>query len=253
MAAFQDFASQGLSQAAQGATQDIASTTNQIKKEIFRENGPILLAALIAIIVVLGVLFALLLLIPGLADWLKGIFSGLLVLALGALGGGGVYARNKVSGVASTTAGVQPAAPQGNVNASTTAPSGTNLLDSFSSFLGSFGSTIMSDFDRGYQQILIEFDSLNHNVSVAFPFIEFFITSPLPFTKEIKDGYNFLTTVIWTEEERAHEIERIAQAAFGPLGAVVGAQLQLPSQVNGAQPAKPANSTPKASPVGGNT
>lgn len=248
MAAFQDFASQGLSQAAQGATQDIASTTKQIKEDIFRENLPILLGASIVLILVVVVLFILLILIPDLAVWLKGIFSALLTIVLGALGFGGVYARNKVSG-----AGVQPATPQGNVNASTPAPSGTNLLDSFSSFLGSFGSTIMSDFDRGYQQILIEFDSLNHNVSVAFPFIEFFITSSLPFTKEIKDGYNFLTTVIWTEEERAHEIERIAQAAFGPLGAVVGAQLQLPSQVNGAQPAKPANSTPKASPVGGKT
>ena|SRR6266699_107809 len=47
---------------------------------------------------------------------------------------------------------------------------------------------------------------------------------------EIKDGYDFLTTVIWTEEERSQEIERIAQAAFGPLGALVGAQL-LPGRV----------------------
>ncbi len=253
MAAFQQFAVQGLSQAAQGASQDIANATNQIKKDIFRENLPILLGASIVLILVVVVLFVLLILIPDLAVWLKGIFSALLTFVLGALGFGGVYARNKVSGTASTTPGAQPAAPQASGNAPTTATSSTNLLDRLSSFLGSFGSTIMSDFDRGYQQILIEFDSLNHNVSVAFPFIEFFITSPLLFTKEIKDGYNFLTTVIWTEEERAHEIERIAQAAFGPLGAVVGAQLQLPSQVNGAQPAKPANSTPKASPVGGNT
>ncbi len=206
----------------------IAAATNQMKKDIFRENGPLWAGALITILVVLGVLFVLLFLIPGLADSLKGLFSGLLVLAVGALGGGSVYARNKVSGVASTTQGQQP--PQGNGNAPTTAASGTILLDRFSSFLGSFGSTIMTDFNRGYQQILIEFDNLNHNVSVAFPFIEFFITTPLSFTKEIKDGYDFLTTVIWTEEERSQEIERIAQAAFGPLGALVGAQL-LPGQV----------------------
>lgn len=228
MEKFQSFASQGLSQAAQGAAQDIAAATNQMKKDIVRENGPLWVGALITILVVLGVLFVLLFLIPGLADSLKGLFSGLLVLAAGALGGGSVYARNKVNGVASTTQGQQP--PQGNGNAPTTAASGTNLLDRFSSFLGSFGSTIMTDFNRGYQQILIEFDNLNHNVSVAFPFIEFFITTPLSFTKEIKDGYDFLTTVIWTEEERSQEIERIAQAAFGPLGALVGAQL-LPGQV----------------------
>lgn len=229
MEKFQSFASQGLSRAAQGEAQDIAAATNQIKKDIFRENGPLLLIAMIAIIVVLGVLFALLFLIPGLADSLKGIFSTLLALAATALGVG-VYNRNKASGAASTTQGQQP--PQGNGNAPTTAPSDTNLLDRFSSFLGSFSSTIMADFDRGYRQILIEFDHLNHNVSVAFPFIEFFITTPLSFTKDIRDDYDFLTTVIWTEEERSRELERIAYAAFGPIGAIVGAQL-LPSNVDG--------------------
>jgi hypothetical protein len=244
---FQSFARQSLSQTAQASTQDIAATTNSIKKEVFSESRPIWLVALAAIIVVLGVLFALLYLIPGLADSLKGIFSGLLVVAAGALGGGSIYARNKSSAVTSTAAGQQTS--QGNGNAPATAPSGTDLLDRFSSFLGSFGSTIMSDFDRGYQQILIEFDHLNHNVSVAFPFIEFFIMTSLSFTKEIKDDYDFLTTVIWTEEERSQEIERIAYAAFGPLGAIVGSQLGsqlLSGQGNNAQPPKPANSTAKA-------
>ena len=40
----------------------------------------------------------------------------------------------------------------------------------------------------------------------------------------IRDGYDFLTKVIWTEQDRAAEIQRIARAAFGPLGLFLGAQ-----------------------------
>jgi hypothetical protein len=41
----------------------------------------------------------------------------------------------------------------------------------------------------------------------------------------IRDGYDFLTKVIWTEQDRDDEIQRIARAAFGPLGLFLGTQV----------------------------
>src|SRR5207245_3313376 len=48
----------------------------------------------------------------------------------------------------------------------------------------------------------------------------------------IKDAYDFLTQIAWTNQERADEIGRIARAAFGPIGAFVGAQISLSSSQN---------------------
>ena len=45
----------------------------------------------------------------------------------------------------------------------------------------------------------------------------------------IKDAYEFLTKIAWTDQERADEIGRIARVAFGPIGAFVGAQISLES------------------------
>jgi hypothetical protein len=45
----------------------------------------------------------------------------------------------------------------------------------------------------------------------------------------IKDAYEFLTKIVRTDQERADEIGRIARAAFGPIGAFVGAQISLES------------------------
>jgi hypothetical protein len=45
----------------------------------------------------------------------------------------------------------------------------------------------------------------------------------------IKDAFDFLQHIVWTNEDRADEIGRIARAAFGPIGAFVGAQLHTSS------------------------
>ena len=53
----------------------------------------------------------------------------------------------------------------------------------------------------------------------------------------IKDAYDFLTKIAWTDQEKADEIGRIARAAFGPIGAFIGAQLSLSSAQNNKSPA----------------
>jgi len=50
----------------------------------------------------------------------------------------------------------------------------------------------------------------------------------------IKDAYDFLVQIVWTGQERADEIGRIARAAFGPIGAFVGAQITPSSTQNSA-------------------
>ncbi len=50
----------------------------------------------------------------------------------------------------------------------------------------------------------------------------------------IKDAYDFLVHIVWTGQERADEIGRIARAAFGPIGAFVGAQITPSSTQNSA-------------------
>ena len=42
-------------------------------------------------------------------------------------------------------------------------------------------------------------------------------------SKSINDAYDFLTQVVWTDQDRADEIARITRAALGPIGALVGA------------------------------
>src|SRR6266581_6035243 len=139
---------------------------------------------------------------------------------------------------------------------------------------GLAGTSLVDAFQNGYKQILIEFDYLNHNVSITYPLVEYFIlhSNQLAMRKEnnaqaatparnsvsqrvvsfftgkssekstrqslasevtteagdlIKDAYDFLTQIAWTNQDRADEIGRIARAAFGPIGAFVGAQIQI--------------------------
>jgi hypothetical protein len=99
---------------------------------------------------------------------------------------------------------------------------------SISAIPGLAGAALVEAFQSGYKQILIEFDYLNHNVSITYPLVEYFISKSLTSTnavQPIKDAYDFLTQIAWTNQDRSDEIERIARASFGPIGAFVGAQI----------------------------
>ncbi len=107
-----------------------------------------------------------------------------------------------------------------------------------SAITGLAGDALVEAFQNGYKQIMIDFDYLNHNVSITYPLVEFFMSQSLASqaTPEpailIKDAYEFLTQIAWTNQDRANEIGQIARAAFGPIGAFIGAQLSLTSAQN---------------------
>ncbi len=101
-------------------------------------------------------------------------------------------------------------------------------LSKIGSFFGSAGTALEKALQDGYAEILIEFDYLNHNVGVTFPLIEFFVWEDIKFgDNPIEDGYDFLVNVFWTTQDREEEIQRVARAAFGPIGAFVGGSLKL--------------------------
>lgn len=137
-----------------------------------------------------------------------------------------------------------------------------NITNSILSIFGMASATLFDAFQNGYKQLLVEFDTLNHSTSVAFPLIEFFLrhsdlivkaeklqqpiapakpsllrrfnkakaesvmTSKNPVEVLIRDAYDFLVYIVWNQEERVEEIARVARAAFGPIGAFVGAKLK---------------------------
>ena len=121
-------------------------------------------------------------------------------------------------------------------------------LSKIGSFFGSAGTSIEKALQDGYAQILIEFDYLNHNVGVTFPLIEFFVWEEMKFDdKPIEDGYDFLVNVFWTDADRQEEIQRVARAAFGPIGAFVGSSLKLGD--NGSQKPPPSSKNGSKQPV----
>jgi hypothetical protein len=143
-------------------------------------------------------------------------------------------------------------APAGQAAGSPGAPDNSNLAQRLTGIglFGLAGSTLASSFRDAYEQITIDFADLNHNVAISFPVIEFFVeysTGIAEANKDaantsapavasaggikqdvdnlIKDGYDFLTKIIWTRQDRDEEIQRVARAAFGPLGLFLGAQV----------------------------
>jgi hypothetical protein len=222
MQTFQSVAVQGLFKAAEGTAQEVGNISKQmaqVTKDLVRGYRPMFIAVLIAIAAIIASLIALVLVVG--PETLKGLFIGLASLVTGT----GLFMGNKLRQISNTLPGEQSVASQVTADAQTAASVTGNLLDHFSGIFGSAGSTIFEAFQHGYEQILIEFDTLNHNVSVAFPLIEFFTANAGKFQEEIRDAYTFLTQIVWSDEERAAEIQQIAQAAFGPIGAIVGGDL----------------------------
>jgi hypothetical protein len=107
-----------------------------------------------------------------------------------------------------------------------------NWLSKLRGVLGTSGSAISDALQDGYAQLLVEFSDLNYNVAVSVALAAFFIEDvawlwqkPSNLQVVVNDAYSFLTEIVWTDQERAEEIDRVANAAFGPLGAFIGAEL----------------------------
>jgi hypothetical protein len=118
------------------------------------------------------------------------------------------------------------------------------LGDALSRF-GPAGTAVAQSFEQGYERVLLEFDYLNHNIAVTYPLIEFFALADFTVLVEnpsgeavetaIKDGYSFLAYVCWTDDDRKNEIKEVARAAFGPIGAFVGAELKSEQNPKGSK------------------
>jgi hypothetical protein len=221
----------------------------------------ILAIAGIVLLVILVLVVVLLFRIPNLQQSLITAFIFIVGSVLGFLG----TAASRVSGLFSPASNEQPAG-------TTAIPGGSGRMPTI---FGLAGQAMIDAFQNGYKQILIEFDYLNHNVSVTYPLVEFFMAysaqlpqsntttnqqtvnsarnntkRQIPFFKPknadtsmqalagqiktdagflIKDAFDFLQHIVWTNEDRAEEIGRIARAAFGPIGAFAGAQMHTSS------------------------
>lgn len=236
---------------------------NPVERQLRRYVIPIAIAAGV-LLVIIGIVVFLLVHFPSLQQSLITAFVFIVGSVLGFFG----TVASRVSSFFSPASNEQPAG-------TTAAPGSAGAVPAIA---GLAGTALIDAFQNGYRQILIEFDYLNHNVSVSYPLVEYFILrsaevarsnmasnvqqassaqtngrGPLPTSTSkgssnqslasaitttagflIKDAYDFLVHIVWTNEERAEEIGRIARAAFGPIGAFVGAQFTPSSTQNSA-------------------
>jgi hypothetical protein len=90
---------------------------------------------------------------------------------------------------------------------------------------GDIRASVVTAFEKGYLQMRIELAALGHSAAVAYPLVEFFVT-----TFHTRDGEtevrvldSFLEEIIWSKADRDEEVERVISAAFGPLAAFMTA------------------------------
>jgi hypothetical protein len=202
---------------------------NTVEKNFRRYLIPII-AGIAVLILILGFLVFLLVRFPDLQQSLITTF----VLVIGSIVGFfGTTAGRMRSFLATESASANAAVENAGPIFAIAGIAGTGLIDAF---------------QNGYQQIQTEFDYLDHNVSVTYPLVEFFISNAIQSvtsknaqsqgnntsSKEnikseattdtddvIKDAYDFLTQIVWTDQDKAEEIARIARAALGPIGALI--------------------------------
>ncbi len=146
-------------------------------------------------------------------------FAAVLVFVLGGVFG---FIANAVSTI---WTGIFPSAVVAKPGVSSpTSPVQNAALDRVSAVLGQAGSVLVEVFQDAYKRILIEFDYLDHAVSVASPLLMFFVNNTQGFIgdRSIKNGYDFLVNVIWNDEEQwSEEVDNVVFAAFGPIGALI--------------------------------
>lgn len=135
-------------------------------------------------------------------------------------------------------------------SATSNAANTTDLGQRLGSVWGMTGEAIVTAFQNAYKQIQLEFDDLNHYVAISYPLIDFFTTMSPQIGEEINDGYIFLTKIVWTSDEQRDEIERVARAAFGPLGALIGSPSSFFSSMNSSSATSNATSVAGHAPGG---
>ena len=195
-----------------------------LQNEVNRFRTPIIVFGILALVIVGGGIV--LLAITGQLQSLAAVIALFVGSALTLVSSGLTRAGTLLS----------PAPNEPSALSSTTA-NNANLEERLGSLFGQAGETIVTVFQDAYKQILIEFDYLNHNVAISYPLLQFFMTNSPDIPEDFKNSYYFLTNVVWTSKEREEELDRVARAAFGPLGALIGPITQAPTSKNQPPPA----------------
>jgi hypothetical protein len=222
-------------------TDDVKTEVEQVKKntEQLLWRNRVLLTVLIGIAVIVLILFVAAEVIAFLpqSQFTNSWLGNAIITLASFLGIGMVVHRTTQVQTPTTSANTGQAAPQ--TSAFSSSVSSSNIVDSIRGFFVSSGTDIGDLFSACRRVIQQQYNDLNHNASVSYPLIEVFLTNSQPqSTKEkeekkanskpslydfgVNDSYNFLINVIWTNQDRAEEIQRIVQATFGPLGEMIG-------------------------------
>ncbi|MEO8954267.1 MAG: hypothetical protein ABI396_12260 [Ktedonobacteraceae bacterium] len=222
-------------------TDDVKTEVEQVKKntEQLLWRNRVLLTVLIGIAVIVLILFVAAEVIAFLSQsqfansWLG---NAIITLA-SFLGIGMVVHRTTQAQSFSTGANTGQPSPQ--TSTFNSSVSSSSMLDNIRGFFVSSGTGIGDLFSACRREIQKQYNDLNRNASVSYPLIEVFVTNSQPQSTEKKEekkenskpslydfgmnnSYSFLTSVIWTNQDRAEEIQSIVQATFGPLGEMIG-------------------------------
>ena len=222
-------------------TDDVKAEVEEVKKntEQLLWRNRVLLIVLIGIATIILILFVAAEVIAFLpqSQFANSWLGNAIITLASFLGIGVVVHRTTQAQTPLTSANTGQPSPQAStINSSV---SSSNIVDSIRSFFVSSGTDIGDLFSACRREIQKQYNDLNHNASVSYPLIEVFLTNSQPqSTKEkeekmknskpslydfgVNDSYNFLINVIWTNQDRAEEIQRIVQATFGPLGEMIG-------------------------------
>nr|HET6902137.1 hypothetical protein [Ktedonobacteraceae bacterium] len=222
-------------------TDDVKTEVEQVKKntEQLLWRNRVLLTVLIGIAVIVLILFVAAEVIAFLPQsqfansWL-----GNAIITLASFLGIGmvVHRTTQPQSPATATNTGQPSAQTSTFNPSV---SSSSMLDNIRGFFVSSGVHIDDLFSACRREIQKQYNNLNRNASVSYPLIEVFVTNSQPQSTAKKEekkenskpslydfgmnnSYSFLTSVIWTNQDRAQEIQSIVQATFGPLGEMIG-------------------------------
>lgn len=158
------------------------------------------------------------------------------IITLASILGVGFVVHRTTQSQAQTATGNNSGQPTPQNSAANISAHNANLLESVRSFFVVSGGEIGDLFSACRRAIQKQYTILDRNASTSYPLIEVFVTNSQPPTPDKKqsikpppydfgmdDSYSFLTSVIWTNEEREAEIQSIVQATFGPLSEMIGA------------------------------
>ena len=248
-------------------TNDVRKEVEEVKKntEQLLWRNRILLMTLLAIAIILLILFAAAEFIaiqsngqPG-NSWL----GNAIVTLASFLGVGFVVHRAtqttpttpQTSPLSSTERISGQPAPQTNAGSDAGA-NNSSMLDRVHGFFVASGTEISDLFSACSREIQKQYDKLNRNASVSYPLIEVFVMNSQPKTAKkkenmtplrydfgVNDSYSFLTSVIWTNEDREEEIQSIVRATFGPLGELIGSTSSQFRNQGGGDPSSPSPSS----------